>query len=242
MLSVLIVDDEPIFRMGLRSGINWADLDCEIIGEASNGKEALSIIEEKKPNIILLDIKMPGMDGIELLKNCRQHPDNQCFIVLSCFNEYPFVREAMKLGALDYLFKPLMEGPDIEKVIMEAKEQLGFSSRSSEAAEHQNAVRTKLKEIIENGVSANISPLLELIPQLSSSHYFTMALMVQDEHIDTEKAYVLLDSSQALIAGFFPSCTCFFTRCGEILYALIYTDNCNGELVSSHILRTWGKR
>lgn len=108
----------------------------------------------------------------------------------------------MKLGALDYLFKPLMEGPDIEKVIMEAKEQLGFSSRSSEAAEHQNAVRTKLKEIIENGVSANISPLLELIPQLSSSHYFTMALMVQDEHIDTEKAYVLLDSSQALIAGF----------------------------------------
>lgn len=73
MLSVLIVDDEPIFRMGLRSGINWADLDCEIIGEASNGKEALSIIEEKKPNIILLDIKMPGMDGIELLKNCRQH-------------------------------------------------------------------------------------------------------------------------------------------------------------------------
>ncbi|MFR6333576.1 MAG: response regulator, partial [Eisenbergiella sp.] len=54
MLSVLIVDDEPIFRMGLRSGINWADLDCEIIGEASNGKEALSIIEEKKPNIILL--------------------------------------------------------------------------------------------------------------------------------------------------------------------------------------------
>ena len=84
MLSVLIVDDEPIFRMGLRSGINWADLDCKIIGEASNGKEALSIIEEKKPNIILLDIKMPGMDGIELLKNCRQHPDNQCFIVLSC--------------------------------------------------------------------------------------------------------------------------------------------------------------
>lgn len=68
MLSVLIVDDEPIFRMGLRSGINWADLDCKIIGEASNGKEALSIIEEKKPNIILLDIKMPGMDGIELLK------------------------------------------------------------------------------------------------------------------------------------------------------------------------------
>ena len=54
MLSVLIVDDEPIFRMGLRSGINWADLDCKIIGEASNGKEALSIIEEKKPNIILL--------------------------------------------------------------------------------------------------------------------------------------------------------------------------------------------
>ena len=99
------------------------------------------------------------MDGIELLKNCRQHPDNQCFIVLSCFNEYLFVREARKLGALDYLFKPLMEGPDIEKVIMEAKEQLGFSSRSSEAAEHQNAVRTKLKEIIENGVSANISQM-----------------------------------------------------------------------------------
>ena len=87
MLRILIVDDEPIFRMGLRAGISWSEYGCEIIGEASNGREALSIIQAQNPDIIFLDIKMPGMDGIELLKNCQPH-SGQCFIVLSCFNEY----------------------------------------------------------------------------------------------------------------------------------------------------------
>ena len=64
MLRILIVDDEPIFRMGLRAGISWSEYGCEIIGEASNGREALSIIQTQNPDIIFLDIKMPGMDAV----------------------------------------------------------------------------------------------------------------------------------------------------------------------------------
>ena len=140
MLRILIVDDEPIFRMGLRAGISWSEYGCEIIGEASNGREALSIIQAQNPDIIFLDIKMPGMDGIELMKNCQPH-SGQCFIVLSCFNEYEYVREAMKLDAMDYLFKPLMEKEDIEKVLLEAEEKLGYFMQADQARQHEKEVQ-----------------------------------------------------------------------------------------------------
>lgn len=242
MLKVLIVDDEPIFRIGLRSSINWANFDCEIIGEAANGKEALAIIQSQKPHIILLDIKMPGMDGLELLKICCHNQKDQYFIVLSCFNEYNYVREAMKLGALDYLFKPLMEGPDIEKVISEAREKLGCSSQNTNFQLQQHAIQTTLKRIIENHAPEDIAYIYELIPQLSSSWFFTMAITLPDKSLDAEKAYAILNSCQALISGFFKSCTCHFIRNDRILYALLYTENHSADLLSSLNLKAFSKQ
>ena len=101
MERILLVDDEPIFRMGLRSVISWEELGCQIVGEAKNGEEALIQIEEKKPDIVFLDIKMPKMDGIRVLEKRKRYEKNPKFVVLSCFNEYEYVREAMKLGAFD---------------------------------------------------------------------------------------------------------------------------------------------
>ena len=87
MIKVLLVDDEPIFRMGLRSGIAWEEEGCEIVGKAKNGEEALLLIDEKKPDLVLLDLKMPKMDGIEVLRRMKGREGGPKFIVLSCFNE-----------------------------------------------------------------------------------------------------------------------------------------------------------
>ena len=91
MERILLVDDEPIFRMGLRSVISWEELGCQIVGEAKNGEEALIQIEEKKPDIVFLDIKMPKMDGIRELENeedMRKIPSLSCSAVLMSMNTF----------------------------------------------------------------------------------------------------------------------------------------------------------
>ncbi len=124
MLKVMIVDDEAIVRIGLKSCINWEEYGFEIIGDASNGKEALRLFDKIQPDILLTDIKMPVMDGIELIKLLSQKYPCTKVLVLSCFNEYNLVREAMKYGAMDYLFKPTMKSEDILAAVNEVKERL----------------------------------------------------------------------------------------------------------------------
>lgn len=143
MERILLVDDEPIFRMGLRSVISWEELGCQIVGEAKNGEEALIQIEEKKPDIVFLDIKMPKMDGIRVLEKRKRYEKNPKFVVLSCFNEYEYVREAMKLGAFDYLFKPLMEGKDIAAVIKEI--QAAGITKAEQGEEQKNSSRSVMR-------------------------------------------------------------------------------------------------
>lgn len=70
--KILIVEDEVLVRCGLRSMVNWEKLGLDVIGDASNGKEALEIYEKEKPDIVMTDIKMPVMDGLELIEKIRE--------------------------------------------------------------------------------------------------------------------------------------------------------------------------
>lgn len=160
MERILLVDDEPIFRMGLRSVISWEELGCQIVGEAKNGEEALIQIEEKKPDIVFLDIKMPKMDGIRVLEKRKRYEKNPKFIVLSCFNEYEYVREAMKLGAFDYLFKPLMEGKDIAAVIKEIQAQDNKGEQGEEQKKQQR-ISHALREVLDGGSEEQLFELCD---------------------------------------------------------------------------------
>ncbi len=71
MIKLLIVDDEPLVQIGIKSMVNWADLGIEVCGAAMNGEAALKLIEEYSPEIVITDIKMPKMNGLELAKACR---------------------------------------------------------------------------------------------------------------------------------------------------------------------------
>lgn len=106
MYRLLIVDDEKQVREGLKLLLPWVEYGIEICGEAQNGKEALKMIKELSPQIILMDIQMPVMNGIELAKKIHENYSNCKFIVLSGYDDFALVRQAMKLGAVDYLLKP----------------------------------------------------------------------------------------------------------------------------------------
>lgn len=114
-MKVIIVDDEYLIRMGIRSMIEWEDLGCEIAGEASNGEEALKLIEELEPDIVITDVKMPVLGGLELISGASKNKKKPRFLVLSNFSDFHYVREAMKMGAEDYLLKLELEPEQLRK-------------------------------------------------------------------------------------------------------------------------------
>ncbi|MBV6713893.1 response regulator transcription factor [Paenibacillus chitinolyticus] len=113
MYKVIIVDDEKLLRQGFIHMVDWSQYGFEIIGEASDGLEALELVNKYSPDIVVTDIRMPGMDGIELTRRLRnERPDIQ-IIVLSSYNDFDYVKETLQLGASDYILKPKMQYTDL---------------------------------------------------------------------------------------------------------------------------------
>ena len=109
MLRVLLVDDEPFILRGMEELIDWKQEGFEIAGTASNGEEAFCFLENNNIDLILTDIKMPIMDGLELLKmirNSESHKD-VFFIILSGYADFQYAQEAIKYTCTDYILKPV---------------------------------------------------------------------------------------------------------------------------------------
>ena len=109
MSKVVIIDDEPWTREVIKELGNWEELGLEIAGEASDGEFALEIIRQTNPDIILTDVKMPHMDGIQLVSTLRSENNRSLVIFISGYDDYVYIRSALKLEAVDYLLKPLKE-------------------------------------------------------------------------------------------------------------------------------------
>ncbi len=106
MHKVLIVEDEDIMRKGLMFTPNWQEVDCIVIGEAANGKEGLEKIKQYQPDIVIVDINMPVMDGLEMLeKSIRENVYDA--IIVSGYGEFEYARRGISLGVSEYLLKPV---------------------------------------------------------------------------------------------------------------------------------------
>lgn len=124
MIKVLIVDDERLVRIGVRSSIRWEEYGFTVVGEACNGEEALAKIEALHPHIILTDIRMPKMNGIELLKALEKQGHDMEIIIMSCYNEFDLVRSAMQYGASDYLLKLSMPDDELLEVLKRSQQRI----------------------------------------------------------------------------------------------------------------------
>ena len=102
---VLVVEDEEVIRKGLIMSIDFEGLNCVLIGEASNGEEGAMLIKERKPDIVITDVTMPLMNGIEMIEQTLDY--NYTSIIISGYNEFTYAKKAIRLGVCDYLLKPI---------------------------------------------------------------------------------------------------------------------------------------
>ena len=123
--KVLLIDDEPIIRKGLKNIINWDEFGCEVCGEAQDGYEGISMIDKICPDIVITDIKMPEMTGLEMLGEINETHCTMKVIVLTGFRDFEYVKEALILGAFDFLLKPT-KLKDIKRVVTRAVKELGI--------------------------------------------------------------------------------------------------------------------
>lgn len=126
MIKVLIVDDEPKIREGLKAIIPWDSLGFSVAGTASNGHEALELYDEIQPELVVADIRMPGMDGLTLIQRLRERDEKLHILILSGYADFDYARKAISNRADGYLLKPVDEDEMIsylEKIQLDCREQ-----------------------------------------------------------------------------------------------------------------------
>lgn len=106
MLKVLLVEDENIIRRGLQYQIDWTEVNCVVAGEAATGREGLAQIAALRPDIVITDIRMPDMDGLEMLREGQTLCPFQA-IIISGYSEFDYAKQAIRLGVAEYLLKPV---------------------------------------------------------------------------------------------------------------------------------------
>ena len=122
MYKVMIVDDEKALRNLLRLAIDWRSLGLEIVGEASSGIEAINTIDELKPDIAFVDIRMPFMDGIEFSKLAIKQYPHMKIIILTAFDDFEYARKCVGIGVSEYLMKPIVRtdiNEALQKIVAE---------------------------------------------------------------------------------------------------------------------------
>ncbi len=106
-MKLLILDDEPILRQGIINKLKMSGLPIDIVGEAGDGKAGLELVQREAPDIVITDIRMPGMDGIAFIEQAQRMNEQLGFIVVSGYSDFEYAKRAIRLGVSDYLLKPV---------------------------------------------------------------------------------------------------------------------------------------
>ena len=142
-LKVLIVDDELTIREGFKRLFPWEEHDCEVVGEASDGIEAINKIDLCMPEIVIMDINIPVINGLEVIKIAKAKYPHIGFIVVSGYDDFSYCKEAIKLKVSDYILKPV-NYEEFGEVIDNLKIAL-----YQEKVQHSNVVGQKDKQIFD---------------------------------------------------------------------------------------------
>ncbi|MEH7086047.1 response regulator [Neobacillus drentensis] len=201
MYKLLIVDDEKIVIEGLKSAANWQDHQIEIVGSASDGEEALKEIMSKKPDIVLADIRMPKLNGLDLIKETKNLNLDTVFIIISGYSKFDYAKRAIQLEAIDYLVKPI-EVEEIVSSIKNAILKIEKIKTEKQTTERINEYQTALEEKrVLDYILGQRFAVSENDQKLKSFSFLNISLkgFAWEDSKDTEKIQVSLERVKNLL-------------------------------------------
>ncbi|WP_123041128.1 response regulator transcription factor [Cohnella candidum] len=189
MWNLLAVEDESIVRVGLRYMIEWEQFGIRWKAEASNGEEALRLLDADDIHIVMTDIRMPGMDGLELAKQIKSRKPAVQIIFLSSYDNFSYAKEALRIGAVDYLHKPTMDEDEVSGVLRKVIEILGQSQSVHEKSKpHLN--ETQKNEYFLSLLDSYTFPNAPYTPELehaaSPDGYRLISFRKRDDAVQDE--------------------------------------------------------
>ncbi len=167
MYRVLLVDDDSTMRIRLKNLVRWEELGCEIAGEAAHGLEAIAMIEKLHPDMMITDMYMPGMNGVDLIQYAREHYETLFILALSAYDDFDYVRNSLKYGAFDYVLKHQLTAARLEQVMREAMAWL----RENRTRERPREKSWEDKELLERLLRGEGGGVCD-----GGSHCFLLAL------------------------------------------------------------------
>lgn len=229
MLKVFLVEDEIVIREGIKNNINWQQENLEFVGEASDGELAFPMIQRLKPDILITDIKMPFMNGLELSKLVKQELPHIKIIILSGYNEFDYAKEAITIGITEYLLKPISAIKLLDSVREVAKKienenekkkygiQFAREQLEQEYFEKQNFLnelmsnKLSISDIIEKGRMLNI----ELTAQKYNVILFKVTKKNEKNTNYSDEMVQITKEIQQIIEKHFPRKMYMFDRGSE---------------------------
>ena len=167
MYKVLFAEDELLVRLGLQSSIPWSKYEMEVVALAENGLEAYKLFEEIHPDILITDLRMEGMDGLELVKRAREVDKECAIVVISCLNDFETLRKLIPYNINAYVLKASISIDEVCSVLAQTKSYLKSIGRTAKNnKEDSEKLEEKISKYLMGDVSINIEENLDYLEHL----------------------------------------------------------------------------
>ncbi len=200
MFKVFLVEDEIVVRESIRDNVDWESAGFTFSGEASDGEMALPMLEEIRPDVLITDIKMPFIDGLELARIAKKNMPRIRIVILSGYEEFTFAQQAIGFKASEYLLKPI-GSEDLVKVLKKLADELEEETRErqqyTDLNRHLNDSIQLMRERFLNDLATGVVPSSDAVNRASGlglsiiAHYYNVALVrtVDEREVDPHRLY-----------------------------------------------------
>lgn len=155
-LNVLLVDDEIMIREGFKRLFDWESHGCQVVGEAADGMEALGRIDALHPDIVIMDINIPIMNGLKVIQTARLKHPQTAFVIVSGYDDFSYCQQALRLQITDYILKPV-NYEEFGTCIDNLKISLYQQSVTAEPEQHQDRTITEITKFLQAHLSEEVS-------------------------------------------------------------------------------------
>lgn len=193
MWKVLLVEDEVFVRESVREIIAWEELGFKVEGEAGNGAEALEMIRSNPPDLVLTDIVMPEMDGVELLRRTREEGYASKFVMLTCMSEFEYVRQAMEYGASNYILKLSMSVNTLRETLHKMNAELTKNNPSPNLSQPVSIPVASMETTMPSQPGHHASPKeITTHPEVQKILQYIHEYYEQDITVKSMSGYVMM--------------------------------------------------